>query len=131
MRQKPIRILLVEDNLHYAKLISSLLEEGMDVTIVHTTLLGETVKALTEQTFDVVLLDLNLLDSPQLGPIRSVRGIDPIIPIIVQTSIVSSRIAEQVLEQGAQVYIPKEKITLERLTQAIHSVLPQVAAVPG
>jgi CheY-like chemotaxis protein len=124
MTQKAIRILLVEDNLHYAKLIISLLEEGMDVAIVHTTLLGETVRVLTEQTFDIVLLDLNLLDSPQLGPIRSIRSIDPVIPIIVQTSIVSSRIEEQVLEQGAQIYIPKEKITLERLSESILSLLP-------
>jgi CheY-like chemotaxis protein len=123
-----IRILLVEDNLRYARLISGLLEENLNVEIFHATLIKDALRHLRKTPLDVILLDLNLLDSPALEPICQIRRQNLDIPIIVQTSINSPRLEDEILAQGAQKYLVKEKITFELLSEAIHAVIAQSAA---
>jgi CheY-like chemotaxis protein len=130
MKKEPaaIRILLVEDNLRYARLISGLLEDNLKVEISHATLIKDALRHLRRATFDVVLLDLNLLDSPALEPIRQIRRQNSEIPIIVQTSINSPRLEDEIFEQGAQKYLIKEKITFELLAESIQDVITQSTA---
>ena len=61
----PIRVLLIEDSPTDADLIALSLEEVTSVkfAVTHAETLKEGLRALDEQAFDVVLVDLSLPDS--------------------------------------------------------------------
>jgi CheY-like chemotaxis protein len=71
-----ITILLVEDNPGDARLVEILLSEvdppaGFD--IVHAERLGEALRRLDDQAFDVILLDLSLPDCNGLETVSRTR----------------------------------------------------------
>ena len=72
-----IKVLLVEDNPGDARLIREMLKEAgaAQFEVAHVERLDEALKRLGEEAFDVMLLDLNLLDSQGLirSPGRTLR----------------------------------------------------------
>src|SRR5262249_24519324 len=89
MIDSKIRVLLIEDDL------------GDALT------LGDGIDALGNGTTDVVLLDLNLPDSAGADAIRSLRKVDPTVPIVVLTSAEQGDLPLQAFGAGAQDYLDK------------------------
>ncbi len=63
--EKPVEILLVEDNCGDARLLRETLADAGNgrVRLTHVERLGEALRVLLEEEFDVALLDLALPDS--------------------------------------------------------------------
>lgn len=113
---KELVILLIEDNLAEAEFLQELLL-GLDALVcrvVHHLRLADGEQTLRQESFDVILLDLSLPDSQGLGAIALLMAIAPETPIVVLTNMNDSEMALEAVHQGAQDYLVKKNISLDR-----------------
>jgi PAS domain S-box-containing protein len=126
--RRSLRVLLAEDNLVNQKLAHRLLEkEGHQVVIANNG--REAVAAVESQTFDVVLMDVQMpvmdgLEATALIRERE-RGTDRRIPIIALTAHAMKGDEERCLEAGMNGYLTKP-IQPKKL----HAALAELALAP-
>ena len=109
MSDKPTKVLLVEDNLHYAHLIRVMVF-GMGSTefeLTHVERLSDALEHLSKESWDVVLLDLLLPDSHGLDTVTKVQAQAPNVPIVVLTGLDDEALAIKAMQEGAQDYLVK------------------------
>ena len=87
-QQKPIAILLIEDDLAEARLIKEILQnfELHQFVLTHVQRLQAGLNQLRQQQFDLVLLDLTLPDSQGLSSIELLVQNFSHLPIVVLTN---------------------------------------------
>jgi signal transduction histidine kinase len=106
-----IRILLVEDDLGDALLVTRRLERELgsleSIQLDRATTLQEGIDHLGKRQTDVVLLDLHLPDSAGSDTVRRLRDVDPSVPIVVFTSAGEGDLPLRALKAGAQDYLGK------------------------
>ena len=75
LNRDAFRVLLVEDNLTEAKRLKELLlaAQGENIALTHVKGITETIEALTQENFDVVLFDLSLPEDNELYPLAKVH----------------------------------------------------------
>lgn len=107
--EKIIRILLIEDNSGDACLIEEQLGEfaTFSYEFKNVGTLNEALNILTEQTFDVILLDLGLPDSDGIHTFLKVYNQNPLIPIIILTGLSDETIWSYAVKNGAQDFLIK------------------------
>jgi DNA-binding response OmpR family regulator len=118
------RVLVVEDEADIAGLIKHTLERGGDLTAEVVISGDEALKAAAEQTFDLIVLDLNL---PVLGGLevcRLLRGRTATArtPIIMLTARTTEADRVTGLDAGADDYITKP-FSLRELAARVRAVL--------
>ena len=125
MEKGSIRILLVEDNPGDARLLREALAEekafAYQLEIVER--LSDCLSRLSRGNIDLLLLDLFLPDSSGLETLTRLRRDFPQIPIVVMTGLDDRETAVQSLKEGAQDFLPKEKLDHELLSRAISYAL--------
>ena len=104
-RRQPIGILLVEDNLADARLMTETLRdvaipESVIIRVVRT--LADALTEMRRYSFTCVLLDLNLPDGQGVGNVEALRAIDRRVAIVVLTGMDDERIAADAIRLGAQ-----------------------------
>ncbi|MFH1440475.1 MAG: ATP-binding protein [Candidatus Omnitrophota bacterium] len=121
MREKNIRILLVEDNPGDVRLIRDLLEQEVPASfeITHVELLQEVLKIIDKEEFGLVLLDLNLPDSRGLDTFQRVYAEVPEVPIVIMSIVDDEDLAMEAVKKGAQDYLIKGKFDSYLLNRAI------------
>ncbi len=109
---KPIRVLLVEDDASTATLLRRSLThrpgDHFDVKWVIT--LTSALSWLARRRYDVILLDLELPDSPASQTLPRIRAASPQTPVIVITALDEDAAAEAAID-GAQELLLKAEIT--------------------
>jgi diguanylate cyclase (GGDEF)-like protein/PAS domain S-box-containing protein len=115
------RVLLVEDDPSDANLARSSLRisAGPSFDVVWVTTLGEAIQSLSQNQFDVLLLDLSLPDSIGLATVGAIRQHAAAVPLIVLTGHDDTDFALQTLELGAQDYLIKGRFDTDVLVRAI------------
>ncbi len=120
MKDKAIRLLLLEDNPGDARLIREQLMDTENQFQLHCfDLLSKGLDFLSSENVDAVLLDLGLPDSQGLNTIERVRVKKPSIPIIVLTGLDDENIAMEAVHRGAQDYLIKGSTTGNMLFRVI------------
>jgi len=121
MDSATIKILLVEDNPADADLLSEFLEEADETqwSLVHVEKLKDALQTLSENHFDVILLDLSLPDKQGLATVVQTHETAPDLPIVVLTGLNDKVTSLEALRQGAQDYLVKGKIDSNLLVRAI------------
>jgi DNA-binding NarL/FixJ family response regulator len=99
-----LRLLMVEDSSSDACLISDELNEalGEQLCLVHVGSLNAALTLLGEQSFDIVITDLNLPDSVGAETFRWLHNAAPNVPIIVLTMERESALVSELFTLGAQ-----------------------------
>jgi signal transduction histidine kinase len=122
MRDKPVKILLVEDNFADARLLSETLMEIAEnkFELTHVQQLSEAVAKLVESSFDAILLDLSLPDSQGLETLESVLSVEPAPPVIVLTGLKDENTGIKAVRKGAQDYLVKGQTSSYLLVRAIN-----------
>ena len=105
----PIKILLIEDTPEDAEVLREAFakEKSTPFAVTHVDRLSRGLKSLTEQKFDLVLLDLQLPDSNGIDTLVRVRQQAPGVPIVVLTASDDEALASQAVTKGAQDYLVK------------------------
>ncbi|MBN4004872.1 hybrid sensor histidine kinase/response regulator [Nostoc sp. LPT] len=137
MEKLTIHILLVEDSASDAHLLHRIFlnSDREQWQMLHVERLSEAIEASRENSastlnnsqiesrkqrrFDLVLLDLSLPDSIGLDTLKEFKAAVPDIPVVVLTGVDDEDLALQALAEGAQDYLVKDKMTIQRLVRAI------------
>jgi pilus assembly protein CpaE len=118
---KLIQVLLVEDNAVNARLVQAMLTnvESQPFQITVTETLLDALDLLVHATFDVALVDLTLTDSQGLETFLTVKRHAPGVPVIILTGLDDESMALKGVQQGAQDYLVKGKLTKDSLIKAV------------
>ncbi|MDZ7970098.1 MAG: response regulator [Nostoc sp. DedSLP03] len=125
-----IKVLLVEDNPGDVLLLQELFKEVTTVAVelMPVERLSEAVNYLTNETFDVILLDLSLPDSQGLQTFVIAHNQAKATPIIVLTGINDETLATSAMQQGAQDYLVKGQVTGDLLVRSMRYAIERQRA---
>jgi signal transduction histidine kinase len=129
MKDKPISLLLIEDNRGDVRLIEEMLKESpfFQCTLFHIDNLHER-KVFEDKTFDIILLDLHFDDMTGLETYSYANLYFPLTPIIVLTGLEDERLAYEIVKMGAQDYLLKDTIEPKGLIRAIRYAIERKRA---
>lgn len=118
---RPLNILLIEDNPGDAFLIKFYLEDSIfaDAKLVHAEFLNSGIELLEKDSFDVILLDLNLPDSKGLETLETVLAAITHSVVIVLTGLTDEELGVQTVKMGSQDFLVKGQFDGKVLTSSI------------
>ncbi|MDA1053851.1 MAG: response regulator [Planctomycetota bacterium] len=119
-----IRVLLIEDDPAYVRLIEGMLASspvGFHVTVANR--LTAALSELYRSRFNLILTDLNLPDIRGVDTIVAVRSAESALPIIVLTGLEDADLEEEVLSRGAQLCLRKSAVDTKTLLDAMHQAV--------
>jgi CheY-like chemotaxis protein len=116
-----LNILLVEDNPGDARLVKEALNES---TTIHASLhiagtLHQAIEYLTDQKFDVILLDLSLPDGHGLQSATNILKAVPQTPVVILTGLDDETVGYDAIREGAQDYLIKGQFDSKLLVRVI------------
>ena len=128
MNDRPIQVLLIEDNPVDSRLIESCLQGAQRVSIRfhHVGQLQDGLAFLNSQPVDVILLDLMLPDSEGLDTLRKVHLHPSSAPILVVSSEDEKELGLQAIQEGADDYLHKGQFDQQRLIRAVEYAVQRV-----
>ena len=121
MNSKPIKILLIEDSREDAIIIREMLKETPNISfeLKHVDRLKTGFESLFNNSFDVLLLDLNLPDSWGFDTFIRTYDQTPELPIVIMSGFDDEDIAVKAVREGAQDYLIKGQIDGRLLARSI------------
>ena len=130
LNERPIRVLLVEDNPGDARLLMETLgdAESGQFQLTHVLTLSSGIESLAKAGFDVVLLDLSLPDSQGLETFARAHAQAPEVPFVVLTGLVDERLAAAALREGAQDYLVKGQVERNLLVRSMRYAIERKRA---
>jgi DNA-binding response OmpR family regulator len=113
MKDRAIKVLLVEDNPGDARLVRETLSESVSPAfqLTHAEALSDAMRYLEKEQFDAVLLDLMLEDSSRLGTLMQIHEQASKVPVVVLTGLEDDVVGLWVLSEGAEDYLIKGNIS--------------------
>jgi len=118
-----IRILIADDHVllrEGLKLV--LIDEFTDARFGETGTAVETLQLLRKQTWDVLILDINLPGRSGLEVLHETSRDFPKLPVLVLSSTPEDQLAIRVLKSGASGYLNKQ-VAAEELVNAVRKVM--------
>jgi len=121
-RKKPIRVLLIEDNPGDIRLIQEMIKDvGYNkFELIIKENLTDGIQSLSENEFQVILLDLSLPDSFGLDTFTRILDKAPETPIIILTGTDDQELAVEAVKSGAQDYLVKIMVNTTLLERSIY-----------
>lgn len=116
--EKTKRILIVEDDEKFARVLSKQLAES-NYNVSYAGSFSGFLDALKKVEFDLVLLDLGLPDSSGLQTYEKVSKMIPDIPVVVLTGLDDEKIAVGAVKKGAQDYLVKGEVDNRTLLRSL------------
>lgn len=115
-----MHIVIIEDNQDHLELICDILHDAYDgcAKIIDFSNLQDGLAYLGNHNADLLLCDLKLPDSTIAQTVEHLKALEDAPAIIVLTSLHDESLAQQLLKQGIQDYVPKDEITESHLTRA-------------
>jgi len=114
-------VLLIEDNLGDIVSIRTMISELSDgvFELKFAESLGEALKILKSENFDVVLMDLGLPDSQGFRTFTQVHNQMPELPIIIITGLEDEDLGVSAVKEGAQDYLVKGQVDKKLLARSL------------
>ena len=114
-------VLLIEDNLGDIVSIRTMIAELSDglFELKFAESLGEALKILENENFDVVLMDLGLPDSQGFRTFTQVHNRMPELPIIIITGLEDEDLGVSAVKEGAQDYLVKGQVDKKLLARSL------------
>ena len=92
---------------------------GSPACVRRVATLGQAIRLLSSNTFDVVLLELALHDASGIATLAGIRGAAPGVPVVVYTRELDDALAMRALRAGAQECLWKQESPPEQLARAL------------
>jgi len=129
MSARPVRLLHVEDDAIQRKLVAAHLSKLGEYrfTVAHADGEEDAV-ARFRGGCDCVLLDYNLAEGDGLNCLRRLRALEPVTPIIAVSGVATPQIAADLLEAGADDYLPKSGLGTDSLGKSLKAALARADA---
>lgn len=112
VRQRPLKVLLVEEDRAGRSEVEELLAEAHDprIDIEGCGYLADALERLSRGGIDVVLLDLSLPDSSGVATFERLYAFAPDVPVIVLTDVDDEEVAVTTVQGGAQDYLVRDEV---------------------
>jgi len=102
------RILIVDDDPDLLDTLREYLEDLGDGYVVETAARGiEALEMVARARPHLVILDVEMPGMNGIQVLKSLRAVDPTIPVIMLTATTDASVASETLRQGAVSYAPK------------------------
>jgi DNA-binding response OmpR family regulator len=126
---KPMRVLLIDDNIRFAATLQASLElHGYAIDVAHTAELGDETAVVEHH--DVIVLDLMLPQRSGIDLCRSLRRQKVTAPILILSALASTADKVAGLDAGADDYLTKP-FQLDELLARLRSMLRRSQASEG
>jgi signal transduction histidine kinase len=125
VKNKVLRVLLVEDNSSDARLLREMFsrEKQGSFELTHVTHMHEAEIRLSKGDVDIVLLDMGLPDGHGIDILRRARAAAPAVVMLVLTGLEDEALAAEAMKEGAQDYLIKGQIESRALPQALRHAI--------
>ena len=121
MSDKPIRVLLVDDEVGFLEVMTKRLgRRGVDVTPISSGTAA--IQVLRENDFDAAILDLKLEDMDGIEILQIFKKMVPDMQVIMLTGHGSEQAAREGMQSGAFDYLLKP-CELEELLEKVHKAV--------
>ena len=119
----PIRVLIVEDEVEAARLVTRRLTyyPGARFEITHVPDLGSAFARIEQEEFDVMVLDLGLPDAAGFDTIASACGVARHLPIVVLTGTDDDELSLRAIRAGAEDYLIKPLTDVRPVARALRN----------
>jgi len=120
------RILLIEDNPADAKLAELYLGDGSDFfrpDLTWCSDLAKGIRAIAQQPFDIVLLDLSLPDSSGIETFGRLHKAAPKTPIVVLSGHEDEELAAEIVKRGGQDCLAKDMMSGPVIRRAVRHAI--------
>ena len=114
-----IRVLVVEDNPAYARLIQEVLSESEGFVVEHEGDLDGAEARLARGGLDLMVMDLGLPGSKGIETFHRLRLAAERVPIVVLSGLDDHEVAMEAVREGAQDYLVKGRVEDEALARAL------------
>ncbi len=123
--ESTVNVLLVQQDVADAQTMQRLLGQSADVPIqvTHVEWLSDALKSLSENSFDAILLDFDILDTHGQDTFNLVQSSVARVPIILLAKGVAEASALEAMRYGAQDYVIKEGMTSECVVGTIRKAI--------
>ncbi len=121
MKEKRIKVLLIEASAEYFQMVEKILAEarGVIFDLEYTDELTSGLKMIGSKGIDVLLLDISFCDVPELLTISEVQVQIPTLPIIILSEQDDEELALKCIQRGADDYLVKERLNVNLLERSI------------
>ncbi len=125
MHDSPIKMLLFEDDPGDFALLREYIAEdkSANIKLENVQRLEDGLELLSQDKFDIILVDLSLPDSHGFETFEQINTTWPEIPIIVLTGNEDDDLATQAVKAGAQDYLVKGQFEQQLLIRSIRHAL--------
>jgi DNA-binding NtrC family response regulator len=122
--QKPRYILIVEENVHHAELLTEVLDRHFAPVIIHTVdTFTDGMEFMSQSNYDLILTAAFIADDTIREFLDEMLGLAAGTPIIVVTGRGDERLATKLIKKGAADYVAKTREALEKLPKIINKHL--------
>lgn len=120
--KQSLKVLVVEDNLIDRRILESMLLEASDSTslLKSSDSLAGALQLMSQYTFDIVILDLNLPDSYGEETLLKLNRQYPSVAVVINTGAYEDEVGLETLSFGAQDFLVKGKYNAYILNKALH-----------
>ena len=128
--QRPKYVLIIEDNVHHAELITELLDRHFAPVIIHTVdSFHDGRHFLTQSYYDLVISTGFIGDHAFMDHVKDFVSLSHDTPLIVITGRGDEALAAKLTRKGVAEYLVKSQESLERLPDIIKKQLKRSKAV--
>jgi len=126
------RVLIADDHPLYCEALRAVVPQACpDAEIREAASQAEVLAAVTsDQTFDLVLLDLNIPGASGFSCLSALRRVAPLTPVVVISAVDDARTMQDVILGGANAYVPKSA-PRQVLINAIRAILAGGTYMPA
>ena len=129
-QERPLRVLLVEDNQQEAELVRVMLAQSRHepICVDHVDRLETGLERLKANGVDVALLDCTLPDSSGIATFERAHAAAPNVPIVILTNVDDEDLAVQAVRNGAQDYLVKRQVDSDMLSRSLRYAIERQRA---
>jgi signal transduction histidine kinase len=121
-----IKALVIEDTPDHAELIRLEMQSIPGCAVVMVACMQDALAALKDQSFDIILSDLNLPDSDRNQTVRKLKETAPQTPLLVLTCDEVDTNGFDSIMMGAQEYLRKDELATSRIDRVLmHAIKRQ------
>ena len=115
-RKKPRYVLIIEDNVNHAELLTEILDRHFAPIIIHTVdTIKDGIEFASQLNYDLILSAAVIHEEPISPYVRKLARLAGTTPIIVISGRGDERLAAELIKLGVTEYFSKTRETLEQL----------------